>query len=335
MRGLRFVVAVALVAVAMGGAVSCNDSTAPAPVLPPFAAAEVAALESLDASALFSAIIGANSVSPLFGTTTGGSATPLFADSILGSTLTYDCALGRFIRDTTLTGAPPAGVRIELYYQGDTFEPYCPLFPLAHLDLTDVSDTAPALEAVVRDVIPGIEHMHFMVRAPQVGGAAPFAVNGVVSDGVRHFAIAGSLDHTVTVNHHDSVTFTRAETGAVLRVIVDQHDSLVAGGHAGLAQDVDLRASRDRAEVRMHGAYFLCDTCGFFDRSLVVAVDGRPFGTIVSHVDSVTFIGPDGRSMTSSEEEAMSWLQAVFFSADAAVNYTTGLLARLLPLNHH
>lgn len=84
----------------------------------------------------------------------------------------------------------------------------------------------------------------------------------------------------------------------------------------------------------MHGAYFLCDTCGFFDRSLVVAVDGRPFGTIVSHVDSVTFIGPDGRSMTSSEEEAMSWLQGVFFSADAAVNYTTGLLARLLPLNH-
>ena len=49
----------------------------------------------------------------------------------------------------------------------------------------------------------------------------------------------------------------------------------------------------------------------------------------------VAMAGPDGRSMTSSEEEAMSWLQGVFFSADAAVNYTTGLLARLLPLNHH
>jgi hypothetical protein len=311
-------------------ALSCSDSTAPAtPVtLPPFGSAEAAAVDSLWASALFASVSGASHAFEGFRTIQG---TSLFADSELGATFTYDCTASRYIHDTTLGGAPLSGVRLETYWVTDTYYPSCPLFPLAHLDFADQSDTAPALDVVVRDLIPGIEHMRVMVRAPRSGTGGPFTVSGMISDGVRHYTIAGSLDHSISVNHHSAVTLTRIETGAVLRTTMDVHDSLAAGVRVGVAQDVDLTVTREGHEVRVSGAYALCDSCGFWGRSLRVLVDGRSFGTIASQLDSYTFTGPGGRSMTPSEEEAVSWLQTAIFNAEAVVSTTTDKLTGLLP----
>jgi hypothetical protein len=256
--------------------------------------------------------------------------TSLFADSELGATFAYDCTASRYVHDTTLGSAPLSGVRLETYWSTYGYAPSCPLFPLAHLDLADHSDTLPALELVVRDLIPGIEHMRVMVRAPRSGTAEPFTVSGMISDGVRHYTIAASLDHSVWVNHHSSVTLTRIETGAVLRTTVDVHDSLAAGARVGAARDVDLTVTREGQEVRVSGAYLLCDSCAF-DLSLRVLVDGRSFGTITSRLDSYTFIGPGGRGMTLSEEEAVTWLQSAFFNAETVVSTMTDMLTGLLP----
>ena len=320
--------AAAIVTVAVS-ALSCSDSTAPAtPVtLPPFGSAEAAAVDSLWASALFGSVT-ASQVFQGFRTIQG---TSLFADSELGATFTYDCTASRYVHDTTLGGAPLSGVRLETYWSTYRYAPSCPLFPLAHLDLADQSDTAPALELVLRDLIPGIEHMRVMVRAPRSGTAGPFTVSGMISDGVRHYTITGSLDHGVWVNHHSSVTLTRMETGAVLRTTMDVHDSLVAGARVGLAQDVDLTVTREGQEVRVSGAYFRCDSCSSWDRSLRVLVDGRSFGTIAARLDSYTFTGPGGRSMTPSEEEAVTWLQGAPFNADAVASTATDMLTELLP----
>lgn len=310
-------------------ALSCSDSTAPAtPVtLPPFGSTEAAAVDSFWASALVGSVIGASHVFEGLRTIQG---TSLFADSELGATFTYDCTARRYIHDTTLGGAPLSGVRLETYWATYRDFPSCPLFPLAHLDLADQSDTAPGFEVVVRDLIPGIEHMRVMVRAPRSGTAGPFTVSGMISDGVRHYTIAGSLDHSVSVNHHSSVTLTRMETGAVLRTTVDVHDSLAAGVRVGAARDVDLTVTREGHEVRVSGAYLLCDSCAF-DRSLRVLVDGRSFGTITSRLDSYTFTGPGGRTMTPSEEEAVTWLQGAPFNAEAVVSTATDMLTGLLP----
>jgi hypothetical protein len=64
----------------------------------------------------------------------------LFPTNVLGHTLAWDTATSKYVLDTTLAGAPAAGIRI-LIYVPDTLAgvPAKPLQPIGALDLTDKS----------------------------------------------------------------------------------------------------------------------------------------------------------------------------------------------------
>jgi hypothetical protein len=337
-RMRRRFAAAAIVTVGVS-ALSCSDSTAPAALeLPPFAGLELAAEDSMIFSSDIGQLIGRWIVpggvlagAPVrrgAGLPPGirGAGAALFADSVLGKTFTFDCASNRYVRDDTLTGAPPSGIRIALYGQGDTYQPECPLVPRGLLDLTDISDSQPALGVTLEDTA-AVAHMQFTLRALSPAIPTPISITGALSDGVRHFTITATQLVLDSVFHvRDSVTLTHLETATTLRISRVTGDSIVAGSTIGTREQDDLRVSQGSHTVRYSGLQFECSTCAFPTGASTVAVDDRAFGTVVLYPDSVHLVGPGGRAVVPEESSAMRGMIA----APDITSYALRSIVRLL-----
>ncbi|HKE90414.1 MAG TPA: hypothetical protein VKB45_08760 [Gemmatimonadales bacterium] len=318
MRRPRSRFAAALILTASWGAASCSDGTAPAAIqLPPFAGIELAAEDSLIYYSDLGQIIG-RWIAPggvLHGAPAyRGAALPpgirgagaaLFADSVLGKTFTFDCALFRYVRDDTLTGAPASGIRIALYRYDDSFAPECPLVPRGRLDLTDISDSQPALGVTLQDSA-AVTSIQFTLRA--LSPAMPVAISlvGTLSNGAQHFMIAATRQVLDPVFHvRDSVTFVHLETAATLRITHATGDSVVTGSAIGTRMQDDLRISQGTHTVQYSALLFECSTCAFRTGSGTVTVDDRVFGTAVLSPDSIHLVGPGGRAVVPEESSVM------------------------------
>lgn len=131
-------------------------------------------------------------------------AAPIFPADLLGKTLTYNVALGRY-EISAQTGAPSNGVRFILY-EVDLVQRAIkqPLAPVGHLDLTDESTPAAAILRLVV-VINNATLLDYQASASFTTSSIGFSAEGVVSDGETsvEFELTQriSAGPTITVNY--------------------------------------------------------------------------------------------------------------------------------------
>ncbi len=118
----------------------------------------------------------------------------IFPADLLGKTLVYNTTTGKYEVAPDSTGAPPNGIRINLYAVDPIFhQPVEPLTQVGRLDLTDEgTPAADRLGAIV--VVNGITYLEYLASAVVTTTSLTFSADGYLSDGTTR--VDFSLSHT-------------------------------------------------------------------------------------------------------------------------------------------
>jgi hypothetical protein len=320
---------------------ACSDSTSPSATDPVAVASDVSGLstaftagvgfQSLNALAGSFALSApaARPASPALAGVTWGSARDavlevmrqfgarapaaplaLFPVNVLSRTFVWDTASGGHYRiDSTVTGAPAAGVRFMLYYvpSGNT-KPTLPLLTVGYVDLTDMST-------------PQANTLGVKIQQTYAGSAtlASYAINGIRTTGSFTLSAAGYLVDTTNHQVVFSLTNTLNTTDSTLRI----GDTLTAASGAQVWMQMTDSGSAQSHSLQLNDHYqrsgHTVDVTGTAsetpaDSTVNVAFkfNGTTWATVSGPTNNPVFTDASGQALTLGQEVAIVEILAGF-----------------------
>ena len=229
----------------------------------------------------------------------------LFPANVLGKTFQWDTASGGHYRitDSTLAGAPSAGVRFRLY-QVDTAtdEPRLPLTTTGYVDLTDVSNAAS-------------NGLHLVLK---VGSqtAADYTVTEVKTTSSMSLTALGYVQDVVTsgpqVTFNLSHLLTFADSGLTTNYQASGNGATVSllttyVGTSGNESETFDWVLQKNGSVEVTGLATADST------NIQFEINGTAFATVREVTGSPeTLTGPNGRALTAGEMQALLTIIVAF-----------------------
>ena len=321
---IRRLIAVPAVAALAAGA--CAESTAPSAVDPSAMATAVNGL-----SGAFSGNAAFQSLSVLsknFTLTAAGAAQraprrgladrapvatlALFPANVLGKTFVWDTAAGGKYRivDSTLAGAPSAGVRFWLYVTNTaTGRPALPLQKIGYVDLIDVS--TPQANAIRVPIQFGSQSIaDYTITGVKTTTSLTLTASGYITDGVSQTVF--DMSHQISLAD-SSVVLHDHVTGNGTSVSLSTSAS-GSGGTGALQLDWLVAKNNATIEVAGSGTATSVNLQFKFNGTTWATVSGNPSAT-----PSIT--GANGRQLTAAELVALGQilqgLYAIYGSLDS------------------
>lgn len=235
-----------------------------------------------------------------------GDPTALIPDSLLGKTLVPD-AQGAFSVNSSLTGAPPNGVRFIIRTLGSSQD-------LGYADLTEaVSGATDALTLDVKTTA-GVPVMHNTESTTISGTNETDTFGGYVTNGTDR------IDYTVnllTTSTRTSATtsLTAANAGVAVAdtaVLDGMTASDVHISHITVGPTV-FRITTPAVVDSEFGGYTESDTSR-------VSVNGAPFATITTDASGTPSItAPDGSPLSTSDTSVLTSLEGILVSTGSVI----------------
>jgi len=253
----------------------------------------------------------------------------LFPANVLGRTFVWDTSGGGHYRiDSTVSGAPAAGVRFWLYYvAAGSSMPSVPLLPIGSIDLVDQS--TPQANTL------GVKMLYGDPR--QAGGQtlASYAINGVRTTGSFTLSAAGYImdttNHQVTFglsNALNTVDSTlriydtlSAATGA--QVWIQMVDSGFAQAHS-----LQLNDHYQRGGTTVDVTGIASETPSDSTVNVTFKFNGVIWATVSGSESAPTFTNASGQALTIAQQIAIVEILAGFLDifANASVVFAPSAL---------
>jgi len=245
----------------------------------------------------------------------------LFPLNVLGKTFVWDTSGGgRFHIDSSVTGAPTAGVRFWLYYvPAGATAPALPLQPIGNLDLADQSTPQANTLGV---------NLHY--GDPRVSGGQTLADYAI--DGVRttvSFTLS-ALGHVVDTTGHQ-VAFNLSNALNVNDSTLRINDTLSAPSGARLwmaivdssttaAHSLQLTDHYERNGHSVDVVGVASETAVDSTVNVVFKFDGVIWATVSGSESNPTFTAAGGQALTLQQEVAALQIVIGFFDIFTAAN---------------
>jgi hypothetical protein len=234
----------------------------------------------------------------------------LFPPSVLGRTFVWDTSSGgRYRIDTTVTGAPAAGVRFTLYYvPSGNSKPSAPLLPVGYVDLTDQSTPqANTLGVKIQKTYSGSQTLaNYAINGVRDTGSFTLSAAGYLTDTTNRqvtFSLSNVLKSDSTLRVNDTLT---AASGA--RVWMQLAESGTAQARLLTLGDHYLRAGHT-VDVTGTAAQTAVDT----SFNVAFAFNGVAYATVSGTGSNPVFTGAGGQVLTGFQELALITILAGFF----------------------
>lgn len=238
----------------------------------------------------------------------------LFPANVLGKTFVWDTSGGgRYRMDSTVTGAPAAGVRFWLYYvAAGSSRPSLPLLPIGNLDLADQS--TPQANTVGVKVLYG---------DPRVAGGktlANYALNGVRTTGSFTLSASGYVVDTAG----QQVTFSLSNALNTVDSTLRIYDTLSAANGArlwmqmvdsGTAQShsLQLKDHYQRGGQTVDVTGTASETPADSTFNVAFKFNGVALATLSGTASNPTFSGGSGQVLTGVQEVGLLAILGGFF----------------------
>lgn len=245
----------------------------------------------------------------------------LFPLNVLGKTFVWDTAGGgRFRIDSSVPGAPAAGVRFWLYYVpvGAT-APSLPLLAIGNIDLTDQS--TPQANTL------GVKLSYGDPRLSGGQTLADYALNGVRT--TVSFTLS-ALGHVVDTTGHQ-VAFNLSNALNVSDSTLRINDTLSAASGArlwmrivdsstALAHSLQLTDHYERNGHSVDVIGISSETAADSTVNVVFKFDGAIWATVTGSESNPTFTNAGGQALTLQQEVAVLQIVVGFFDIFTAAN---------------
>ncbi|HXY18981.1 MAG TPA: hypothetical protein VEH83_03190 [Gemmatimonadales bacterium] len=238
----------------------------------------------------------------------------LFPANVLGKTFVWDTSGGgRFHVDSSVTGAPSAGVRFWLYYVpvGGT-APSLPLLPIGNIDLTDQS--TPQANTL------GVKMLYGDPRLSGGQTLADYALNGVRTTSSYTLSATGYV--VDTTGHQVAFNLSNAlnTSDSTLRV----NDTLSAASGARLWMKIVDSSTTQTHSLQLTDHYqqagHTVDVIGSSSETaadstvnVVFKFDGVTWATVTGNESTPTFTNASGQALTLQQELAILQIVIGFF----------------------
>jgi hypothetical protein len=241
--------------------------------------------------------------------------------AVLGTTFVWDTAGDGYVA-SDLAGAPPSGVRFQLYAVDPVLlRPVEPLVEIGYVDLVD-HGTASTVDLSIKVVEGGIVYLDYQVTATPTANGGVIGISGFATDGITlaNFDLQNSItgidtSPVITFNYHVGVPSRH--------VSVDWSATQANVSDTEVAITLTLSISGPNGVVRITGSY------GVSGGTFTVKVNGNLFATVTidPETGAPVVTGATGEPLTADEEAT---LQAILGFYQGSVDVFAGLLSPLV-----
>ncbi len=222
----------------------------------------------------------------------------VIAPQLYGKTLVYDPAQHRYVVDPAREGAPPNGIRYVLYAVDSVAHEPLLGQEIGRADLTDEGVAlANGFSLRLRASTASLLFLDYAVTAQGNDQSRAIAVRGFMTDGESQ------------ANFHVDVNGATTQSGSAFALafgLTTEPDGLDLATTIHAASAASADAGQMEQTVRLGGNVFqLTATQAGGVLHAAVAVNGRPFASIVGPLDHPSFLGADGQPLSPKATMAL------------------------------